>query len=132
MLVVQFVPIVGCSGSKRASATGNITLDGQAVEDGTISFIPVDQSAGPSAWGEIKEGRYLISAGRRPILGMNRVEIRARLKTGRKAPFDPLVPPEMLLDEVVEGAPARYNTMSELTADVKPGENTFDFSLQSK
>ena len=28
--------------------------------------------------------------------------------------------------------PAKYNTRSELTADVKPGSNTIDFALESK
>lgn len=33
---------------------------------------------------------------------------------------------------VTEQIPPRYNRESELEADVKPGENTFDFSLTSQ
>ena len=56
---------------------------------------------------------------------MCRVEIIVRKKTGRKigTPGDM----DVKMDEVLQIAPAKYNTSSTLTADVKAKANTIDF-----
>ena len=63
------------------------------------------------------------------FIGKNTVQINAVRKTGKKiqSPFGP-----GLIDEVAEAIPKRYNTKSEISREVKPGNNQFDFDLTSK
>ena len=54
---------VGCdSGFRTTGLRGEVSFDGRAVEGGTIDFIPVDGTAGPSAGGPIVNGRYEFAA----------------------------------------------------------------------
>ena len=132
LVAVLLVVAAGCGGSNRAAVTGEVTLDGQPVEGGTISFIPADGAAGPPAWGKIEAGRYSIPAREGPPPGTSRVEIRWTRKTGRKLPAVPPAPPGEMIEETVEAVPARYNARSELKAEVQGGKNTFDFKLKSQ
>ena len=116
--------IVGCGTSNRAAVEGRITLDGRPIEGDTISFIPTDSKAGPPAWGEIKAGCYSIPAKTGPAVGTNRVEINLVRKTVKILPNG--------LEEMAVALPTRYNSQSELKAEIKPGKNQLDFELKSK
>jgi len=118
--------VSGCREPNRAAVGGKVTLDGQPVEEGTISFIPPSGHPGPTAWGPIKEGTYAISAHQGPAPTANRVEIHWTRRTGRKSPYFP----EM--DEYREAIPDRYHRDSQLQVEVKPGENRLDFELKSQ
>ena len=53
----------GCGGVYDATVTGLVTLDGQAVPRGTVSYSP--QGGGPSAYGQIDaQGKYTLRTGR--------------------------------------------------------------------
>ena len=121
---------VGCGGSNQAAVTGQVTLDRQTVDGGTISFIPVEGGDRFSGWGEIKEGRYSIPVKTGPVAGTQRVEIRWNKKTGRKTRALP--PSQGEIDEIAEVIPARYNNQSELKVELKSGHNQADFELKSK
>ncbi len=114
----------GCGAAGRGAAAGKVTLDGQPVEGGVVTFVPIDAEQGQPAWADIVAGEYSLPASRGPALGPNRVEIRWPRKTGRKAPYDPQ------MDEMREAIPDRYNRESELRVDVKPGRNRLDFELR--
>jgi hypothetical protein len=124
------VALVGCGGGEvpRAAVSGNVTLDGKPLEEGVILFTPLAE--GPSAGGEIHQGKDQLPEERGPSPGKYRVEIRAYRGTGK-----------MVTDEVsgttsevkVSIVPPRYNNKSTLEADVKPeGPNEFDFTLTSR
>ena len=123
LVLALFLLAAGCGASRRGAAAGRVTLDGEPVEGGTITFIPAAAGQGQPAWADIVAGEYSLSASRGPAVGPNRVEIRWPRKTGRKAPYDPQ------LDEMREAIPDRYNRESELRVDVKPGRNRLDFEL---
>lgn len=123
------VIVAGCGTSHRGAISGAVTLDNQPVDGGMISFFPNGRDAGPSACTMIQAGRYTIPASSGPAIGANRVEIHWYRKTGKKVPG--LVPGREN-DVLAEAIPDRYHAKSELTADVKPGNNEFDFSLKSK
>ena len=123
---------VGCGGPHRGAVTGEVTLDGQPIEGGQISFIPTDGTTGQPAWGKIEGGRYSIPAAEGPAVGTSRVEIRWNRKTGKKIPAVPPAPPDTMIELTAEAVPTRYNAQSELTAEVQQGKNTFDFKLQSQ
>jgi len=128
LVAVLLAGIPGCGPGDRASVSGKVTLDGHAVEDGVISFVG-GKGGSDSAWSKIQDGSYAIAAGKGPALGANRVEIRWSRKTGKKLPA---VPPAPASEEVAEAVPERYNTKSELKADIKPGANELNYDLKSK
>ena len=130
ILVILLTATVGCS--NRASVSGTVTLDGQPIDGGAISFIPDDNAKDSASWGKIKEGYYLIRAGDGPVPGPHRVEIRWSRKTGRKTYALPPASPTEVIEEVREVVPARYNSQSKLKAEIETGENTVNFELESQ
>jgi len=131
-LGISIAPCVGCGkgdGLNRASVEGKVTLDGTAVEQGSIAFLPTGDTKGPTAGGTIEKGRYSIPAAQGPAVGRYRVEIHAPRKTGKKIQA-PMAPAGTMADEVVDAAPAQYNSKSTLEKEVKSGRNEFDFDLK--
>lgn len=129
-LVIFLAATVGCSG--RASVTGNVTLDGQPIDGGTISLIPTDNANGPAAWGKIEGGRYSIPASEGLAPGTKRVEIRWARKTGKKVHALPPASPDEVIEQVMEAVPTQYNAQSELKTEIKTGKNAVNFELQSR
>jgi hypothetical protein len=121
----------GC-GTKVASVTGSVTLDGTPVETGLITFVPIDGTPGSGARAQIAKGVYTVDSSMATAPGTYRVEIAARRKTGKKIPLGSPAPPGTMADEEVEAVPARYNKESTLREVLKPGANAVDFALSSK
>ena len=116
----------GCGGSSALDThlvTGNITFDGQPISEGRIQFraLQGDQRAFSS---DIKGGKYELQA----FAGKASVEVRASRPVPGK--YDESNPGEKVpVGEMY--IPSRYNTQTELTADVTPGRNQIDFALTS-
>lgn len=108
-----------------------MTLDGVAIQQGSVTFQPIDGTQGPVAGGAIAKGRYGIAAANGPVVGRNRVEICAPGKSGRKVRV-PMGEPGEMTDEILEVVPRRYNIQSTLTREVKLGENVMDFDLTTR
>lgn len=132
------VVMCGCNHDGRQSLEGTVTLDGQPLPTGDITFFPVPGTPGPTAGGKIVEGRFSISAEGGTMAGTFRVQITARRKTGKQV-FDPtaqMMDPNAkngMIDQYEQYLPSRYNQQSELTADViQGGKNVFDFPLRLK
>ena len=128
ILLAPFLAAIGCGRSDRAAVGGKVTLDGAPVENGLISFIPVNGNSTRAAWTAIKSGRYAIPANVGPGVGTDRVEVSWLRKTGK---IVPALPPAPSIEEVVEAMPARYNRRSELRVEMKPGSNQVDLELKS-
>lgn len=114
----------------RAEVHGKVYFGGVPVESGSIAFVPVEGTLGPSVGGAIQGGEYRIPRNQGPLSGPYRVMILGTRKTGRKvregegsADFNALV------DEVEMFIPQKYNIESSLKVDVKPGNNELDFEL---
>lgn len=125
----------GCgsqSGLERPAVSGAVLLDGKPIESGTISFVPAPGSKGPAAGGIIKTGKYSIADGNGAAVGTARVEIHSSKMTGKMIKVGSPMPPGTMIEETVEAVPAKYNTDSTLTVDIKAGANTHDFDLKSK
>lgn len=115
--------ILGCgtSGLNTHPVSGKVTFDGQPISEGRIQFRSMGSD--PRAFSaEIKNGQYQMEA----LAGKVRVEITASrpvpgkfdgAEEGEKTPVG-----EMYI-------PARYNSQSELTAEVTPGKNELNFDL---
>ncbi len=118
--------LTGCGSSSRNALQGSVTLDGEPVKTGTISFLPAAGTSGNSSGGEIKDGKYSIPAevGLQP--GEYRVTINARIATGRKI-RDPQI--GELFDEM---HPARYKQMGKLKITIPAEGDEASFELTTK
>ena len=128
-----FLFAAGCghSGPERGAVSGEVTLDGQPLEQGSILFAPVDGTKGVVTGGPITGGKYSLSGEDGPTVGTNRVEIRAVKKTGKMVP-KPLAPPGEMTELIIEAIPPRFNSASTLKTEIKPGQNKADFKVESK
>jgi hypothetical protein len=123
--------IAGCGGpkykgDKQYPLAGEVTVDGQPVDLGSISFIP--QGKGRSSGGVIKDGKYTIPEENGANAGTYRVEIHWLKRTGRQ--LKDAESGEMY-DERREAIPDKLNTNPELTVEVPLPENRHDFNLKS-
>jgi hypothetical protein len=128
--VVAFGLGIGCAGDKKKIhvVRGKVTLDGKEVPNGTITFIP---ESGPAASGEIQpDGTYTLTTykpGDGAAEGKYKVVIVAMQDQAGRLPEErnPLPPPIV---------PNKYSsiTTTDLEANVKAGENNFDFPLEKE
>lgn len=101
---------------------GTVTMDGKPLPNAEIAFAPEK--------GRFSEGKT-DSAGSYELVYVNRT---MGAKVGRHKVMiqnSDFPPDEAPVAKRVK-IPAKYNSRSELTADVKPGSNTIDFALESK
>ncbi len=121
--------------AELGQVTGTITLDGKPLSNVAVVFQP--ESGRPARGMTDAQGNYELTYIRQTKgtkVGPNRVEIapsedgeteepasgeeESAVVTKRNKSGKPVIPP-------------RYNTRSELKADVKAGNNKFDFKLES-
>ena len=124
--------LAGCGGYGRASVQGAVTYDGTPVDTGGITFVPADGRADvKKASGVIKDGKYAIEGDSGLSPGQYKVEISWNKSTGAKGGSkDPdMQNPNLDTKQVL---PAKFNTATTLTAEVKSGSQTIDFPLSSK
>jgi hypothetical protein len=120
----------GCSDTRRQPIGGAVTLDGQPLAKGYIRLLPSEGTAGPTAGATIENGRFSIDAAKSTFVGSFRVEIVATRPSNRTA-IDPETGQKISVPE--QYLPARYNTDSQLTADIADNRpNQLEFALVSK
>jgi hypothetical protein len=115
----------GC-GSKVATVSGTITLDGQPLTTGNVSFLPAQ--SGPVATGTIRSnGGYTIETGTAKGLPPgDYIVMVVATKPVTPIPGAPEQAPELI-------TPAKYGTRetSDLRCTVKAGSNRVNFDLKS-
>ena len=127
--------LLGCSGDNGPelySVSGAVSLDGGELKQGSITFVPKEGTSGPSGGAEIKDGVYSVPKEKGLAAGKYRVEIRAIMKTGKKVEAGSPSPPGTMVDEIKEAIPARYNTNSDLEAEISGNQEAVDFELSTK
>lgn len=138
-MVTWLLIVSGCGragGLERATVTGQVTLDGVAVEKGSIAFIPDGQTTGPTAGAVIEKGKYRTQSGSGPVLGSHRVEIVAH-RPGKQVEVAGVggaaTGPSAAgtVQEIEMYIPEQYNKKSTLTIAIKSGTNAQDFPLKS-
>lgn len=120
---------LGLSGCGRSdgliTVSGTVTLDGQPVETGSISLMPVD-GKGMAGGGVITDGRFSADT----VPGEIAVQIHAHKTVQKENPTQEEI--ERNLTEMqVPLLPAVYNRQSKLRIDVAPDNRRFDFNLTS-
>jgi hypothetical protein len=125
--------LLGCadSGPPTAEVSGTVRLDGRPIEEGSIQFIPVESSRGPSSGGVIQDGKYHIPRKNGVIVGTNRVELRAFKNAGTKIQ-DPTAPPGVRTEARVQAFPPEFNDRSTVVQEIRAGSNTIDFDVDTK
>jgi hypothetical protein len=127
------VLVTGCARDSAAPMRvwGDVSLNGQPVEDGEIVFVPAEGSTGPSTGGPIKAGRYDIPAHQGPRAGnAYQVEISA---FGPPRSYTPNVSGEGPFVEVRGNlAPPRFNQQTTLSVQIASdaAANQHDFRLE--
>ena len=125
-LCAAVLTLSGCGSGSRHALHGTVTLDGQPVADGTISFLPAPGTTGNSSGSAIKDGQYSLAAANGLQSGEYRVTIEARRPTGGKV-RDPQT--GKLFDEVL---PVTYREMGKLTVTIPASGGEASFELTTK
>jgi predicted small lipoprotein YifL len=126
--------LAGCgnkeyTGDERFPLSDKVTYDGDVVDHGAISFIPITGDKQRPSGGVIKDGVYSVPEPKGANAGKYRVEIHWLKLTGKQVKAQDS---EDILDERAEVLPAKFHKDSQLTAEVGPNQTTFDFDLKSK
>lgn len=121
--------MVGCLGDGRIDVAGSVSVDGTPVEHGSIMFIPIEETPGPTAGALIRGGSYEIVPGKGPLAGKFRVEILA-VKDNGKVGVD-IVTGEKVAQRQ-QFLPDRFNKKSDMTVEISRHSEPYDFSLELK
>lgn len=121
--------IVGCGSGDSCSLSGQVTFEGQPIEDGNIRLNPIEGTPGPGGSAKIVNGAYEIAEEKGMLAGKHQVLISATRATGRMIRAENLDGGASQTEEIVQFIPAQYNRASELFVELEPGENPKDFNL---
>jgi hypothetical protein len=121
--------VAGCDSSNRVAVSGTVTLNGQPLTNATIQFFRVGETA-PAGGAVVTDGKYELPAHPGLPPGTYKVSISSPIGNGggsfTAAQGAASTPATGFKDRV----PAKYNTDTELRADVTAaGPNKFDFKL---
>jgi hypothetical protein len=104
---------------------GTVKLDGKPIDNGSISFEPVDGKS-PTAGATIASGAYKV----RVSSGKMKVKISAAKVVGKRKAYD--TPDSPQVDVTEDAVPPKYNIATELTSDISKPTNNLDFDLKGK
>ncbi len=140
----------GCSGSgtevELEKVTGVVTMDGKPLANAVVVFMPTEGN--PSTGQTDAAGKYEL-AHRGNAMGAIPGKHKVSITQGQAAASKVDPDADMANSAAETGAgfedaetskgkaaknaiPAKYNAQTTLTAEVKAGENTIDFKLESK
>jgi len=132
LLFGALAAMLGCSagddGWNRQAISGTVTLNGQPLDSGTISFEPMDLSAGTSAGTEVQAGQFTMerSAGLPP--GEYIVRIYSADVTSAPAPVNPAEQDGIMAPK--ERIPRKWNSESRETITVvDDGDNVLELNI---
>src|SRR5262245_13144757 len=135
MLVTLLAALTGCGGSGRIIVEGTVTMNGEPLQSGAISLIPISGQGVPAGT-EISNGVYRIRA-QGLLPGEYKVTINAFRGTGKKT-WDGMgdsnapASQKRYVVEMEQYIPARYNDSTELKATLVAGKaNELKFDLQA-
>jgi hypothetical protein len=119
--------ISGCGGAP-VPVRGSVTYKGKPIKKGGISFTALDGQMGDSATmnEEIQLGDYEFDGNSRLNPGMYKVEIYGTIDE----PVSKSVDPDMQSSGKENSIPAKYNTKTNLDAEVHAKSGPIDFDLE--
>lgn len=136
LVVLSVISLAGCGGGESdqpelGQVSGTVTFKGDVLPGASVSFVPIDGR--PATGVTDEEGVYELVYIRNTQgckIGQNKVMITTLDESGDSDELegDNIVQTKDNLAQ--EKLPAKYNTETELIADVQSGKNTFDFRLE--
>jgi hypothetical protein len=130
MLVFVLSLLVGCSGSGMESqVSGRITLDGQPIGPGIVSFVPAGGKHNPAIGAADAKGVYTLKTSRTGGLSAGHYQVSVYVHS-----VPPGAQPGERLMSTPSAIPEKYENVetSGLEFDVAPGSQTIDIKLTSK
>ncbi|WP_425613418.1 hypothetical protein NA78x_003250 [Anatilimnocola sp. NA78] len=118
---LSILSLAGCGGSSAVKVAGNVTFQDKPIENGEIIFVPADSKV-PAVAGKIEQGKYVceVPPGASQVKVTAYREVPGKFDTSNPGQKNPLI--EMYI-------PEKYNSKSELSAEVDPSKPTLDFKL---
>lgn len=118
---------VGCGGGlgdtpELGNVAGTVTLDGKPLPNATVTFVAQDGEQQRPATAQTNEAGEFTLKWSRAHDGAPPGKYLVKIRTGGSEDGE----------VVEEKVPAKYNTNTELVEEVKPGDNDFEFKLDSK
>ena len=124
LVALSAILATGCSSDLRLAVSGTVKFKGQLLDQGRIEFHPPD-GKGTLSGDVIRNGKYAIPREKGLLPATYEVRI---FSYDEKGPKVEAIPGEAGLG-FKERISKKYNTQSILKAEVKPGNTTFDFSV---
>jgi hypothetical protein len=122
--VALLLILAGCNeGPARAVVSGKVTYKGTPLAKGQIRFL-IDNR--PSSMGQIENGSYRIDYQGGVPVGSGKVEIEGFEDTAKVVFTGPT---GEKVHEAKQILPDKYNKKTELTVEIKNGENEKNFDL---
>lgn len=121
VLSLIVIALVGCQKQRVATIRGEVTLNGELVDGGVISFIPED---GPPVTSEIRNGRYEAKT----TAGKLMVQVSAPIVVDRRRESSD--PDSPWVDITRERLPDNYNSKTDITFEAQPGANTKNWLIE--
>jgi hypothetical protein len=125
------VVLVGCGGQAtgdKVAISGKVTLKGQPLDHGTITFTSVDPSKQLMAGGKIQNGQFDIPASEGLPPGRYRVRISSPVGGAQVAAGEAPGESDVVAEERI---PPEWGARSTQEVEIKPGERraTFNFDI---
>lgn len=121
---ICFLPLSAC-GPSIGTVSGTVKSDGQPISAGVISFVPAEGKGEPATT-NIANGQYELQT----TTGKKFVQISAPIVVGKRKEYEG--PDAPLVEITDESLPPKYNSQSDLTFDVQPGENKKDWEVTAE
>lgn len=118
------VVLAGC-GPSTGTVSGTVTVNGQPATSGIISFVPADGKTAPVTVEIQSGGQYSAQA----VAGAKQIQISIPVVVGKRPEYNG--PGAPMIEITEESVPAKYNSETELTFDLKPGANQKDWAVES-
>jgi len=121
-IAMTFIFLLGCGENSKCTITGSITLDGNPVKSGNISFYSQDPETNKKIATVVENGKYQIETNEGLIPGKYKVEVHWAKETGKKIPS---ADPGIMMEQTIQGK-------EDCEIEVNIGTNKRDFVLKSK
>ncbi len=118
----------GSDGPQKFAISGQVSYDGQPVNNGNIGFVPTEASTDKAVGADVVDGRYEIPRYEGPHQGTYKVVIYAERPSGRKLQADE--GSSERIDELVQYIPEIYNSRSTLTVEISGDRDDLNFDLE--
>ncbi|MDR2643408.1 MAG: hypothetical protein LBC74_11515 [Planctomycetaceae bacterium] len=130
LLLAVVVIFSGCGskGVQTVKVTGNITIDGNQIEQGSVKFIDVEGKT-PTGGGSISKGTYAANV----PLGKKKILVLGTKLVGKEPLFADM-PDSPVNDKYEQVTPDAYNSfeLTPLEAEITAAIDNLNFDLLSK